>query len=460
MKRPRIFIALLVGLILLMMFPTAVFADKVELEYKLMLTDRNGREVINPRTLNAGDTINVDIELSRKDSDAASYYTYGLEFRLLTRGLEYNGDGASFHNGTPITKQVFMSGDSVGFAYYDMERVGVAINNPVLAGRWSYTVVDPSKINITVPVVLMYIVNDSESHEPVGNARLFLDSNGGEVIGEDVSGEYPSGTIVKLPDASFANYRFVGWSDGARIWNAGDNYTVTGVVTLTAVWEGLMRNRQVLFETNGGTFKENDPSGMYADGEVIKMPEAEKNGLELSGWRMEGKLFKLGEEYIVDNSVIFFAEWIEPSTTPAPDDDNRVPNIVIISAIFTAGALGLIGFLWLILWKRRYVLYSLKNGDVALSYKENDHKYQVEVILFDKDDEGNSVEYHLNKSGIVEAKHRMRFIHGQEEIYPIVEVNPGKYKGKLIITDLKGHITEEKACIKVLDREIRERNNR
>ena len=460
MKRPRILIALLACLMLLILFPTAVLADKVEIEYKLIFTDQNGREVINPRTLNAGDTLNVEIELKRKDSDAASYNTYGLEFRLLTRGLEYNGDGASFHNGTPITKQVFMSGDSVGFAYYDMERVGVPINNPVLAGRWSYTVVDPSKVNITVPVALMYIVNDSESHELVGNARLYLDPNGGEIIGEDVSGEYPSGTAVKLPDASFAEYKFVGWSDGARIWNSGDTFTVTGVITLTAVWEGLVRNRQVLFEPNGGTFKENDPSGMYAEGEIIKMPEAEKDGFELSGWRKEGKLFKLGEEYVVDNSVIFFAEWIEPSPNPPQDDDNNGLNIAIIAAISAAGALGIGIFLWLILWKRRYVLYSLENGDVALSYKEKDHRYQVEVILYGRDDEGRSVEYHLNKSGTVEAKHRLRFIHGQEDVYPIVEVKPGRYKGKLIVTDPKGGVTEEKARIKVLDREIRERENR
>ena len=458
MKRLKKLLTLALILLLTLSIPVLARADQVELEYKLTLTDQNGREVLNPRELNAGDTLYVEIELSRKDSDASSYGTYGLEFRLLTRGLSYNGDGASFRNGTPITKQVFLSGDSVGFAYYDDARTGEAINNPVLAGQWSYTVTDPAALNITVPVALMYLVDDSESYEPVGNARLFLDPTGGEIIGTDVSGLYPSGTVVSLPEARFADYRFLGWSDGVRLYDAGSRFVVTGVVTLTAMWEGLMRDRRVLFEANGGTILGDDPSGMYADGEVVVVPDAKRDGYHLNGWTMEGETYAAGDEYVVDNSVIFFAGWTE--AVPAPDTQEEARERTLAAAVIVPAAAALLGLLFLLLWKRRWVLYSLKNGDVALSYKEKKHDYLVEVILFAENEDGSRSEYRLNKSNRIEAKHRLRFIQGQESLYPIVPVEKGKYKGKLMITDPQGKTTEKKARIKVLDREIRKRDNR
>lgn len=444
-------------------------ADKADFEYKLILTDGDGRTVSNPRSLHEGETLNIEIELTRTDTNAASYETYGLEFRLMSRGLSYNNDGACFRNGTPVKLLQYDSGDSVGFAYYDMEQKGERIANPVLAGKWSYTVTNPSAINITVPVALMYIVNDSESYEPIGNAHLFLEPNGGEIVGKDVSGEYRSGTIVTLPDAEFADYVFLGWSDGVMLYPAGSNYTVSGIVTLTAQWEGLVRDRQIIFDPQGGTIEGEDPSGMYADGEVIVLPEASKDGYKLSGWKLGEELYKPGEEYTVDNSVVFIAQWtpydeLEEGETPRSPwfvTESGEPDVPHILETILAG-LGLCGLGWwlILLWLRRWIKYSLKSGDVALSYKEKDHDFQVEVVLFTEDQDGKDVEYHLNKSGTVEAKHRLRFIKGQIAIYPIVPVEAGRYKGKLIVTSPDGSVTEEKARIKVLDRELRERKNK
>ena len=476
-------VTLILALILVFSASLVAYADKAEFEYKLILTDQNGQTVTNPRALAAGSTLTVEIELTRTDTTATGYDTYGLEFRLMSRGLQYNNDGASFANGTPVRELHYQSGDSVGFAYYDMEQVGQQINNPALAGRWSYTVTDPGAVNITVPVALMYIVNDSESYEPIGNATLFLDPNGGEIVGEDVSGEYRSGTIVKLPDARFQDYKFLGWGDGADLYPAGSNYVVTGVVTLTAQWEGLVRDRQVIFNVNGGEFDDADPSGMYADGEIITIPAAHRDGYELIDWELYGEAYEPGEPYTVDNSVIFEAKWEptepvaeESGNEPEPEvlRDNDTPLVQWLHnpdgtvdgghlTLFVIGLLILLGlllWLFLILWKRRWVLYSLKNGDVALSYKEKEHDFRVEVVLFDEDENGNKAEYHLNKSGVIEHKHRLRFIRGQLEAYPIVQVEKGKYKGKLIVTDPEGKVTEEKARIKVLDREIRERENK
>ena len=425
----------------------SAYADKAEFEYRLTATDQNGMTVTNPRTLNVGDTLTVEIELTRVDTTATSYDTYGLEFRLMSRGLSYNNDGASFANGTPVKELHYEAGDSVGFAYYDMEQKGQPINNPALAGRWSYTVTDPSAINITVPVALMYIVNDSEKYEPIGNAILYLDSLSGEIVGEDVSGEHRSGTIITLPDAEFEDYVFLGWSDGVQTYAPGSNYVVTGIVTLTAQWEGLVRDRQVIFDPMGGEIDGADPGGMYADGEELTVPSAHRDGYELTGWDLYGQTYAAGDTYTVDNSVVFAAQWApEAEIVPPPVEGEDNPNVLLmVLAVLTLLALG--WWLWLILWKRKWVTYSLKDGAVALDYRYDENDYSVEVILIDGDKEKR-----LNGSATVEKGTRLRFIPGSGAL----DIESGKYKGKLIVTTVSGN--EEKKCrIKVVDEELKEK---
>lgn len=442
-----------------------VFADRADVEYKLIVTDGDGNTVINPRDLAAGSTLNIEIELKRTDTNAISYETYGLEFRLMTRGLQYNNDGASFRSGTAVTLISYDSGDSVGFAYYDMQQKGERIANPVLASKWSYTVTDPSSINIQVPVALLYIVNDSEYYEPVGNARLFLDPNGGQIVGTDVSGEYSSGTVVKLPDASYSEYKFLGWSDGLKLYPAGSDYTVTGIVTLTARWEGLKRDRQVIFDPKGGDFVDKDPSGMYAMGEVIIVPDATKDGFTLIGWDDNGKVYKPGNEYIVSGSTIVKASWEEiVETTSLSDTDTEAEtenddqgvgrtNVWLIILIILAAILlvGLGWWLFIILWKRRWVKYSLVNGDISLDFKDKEHTVKVAVVLTD----GNN-KYALGTSGVVKAGNKLRFIKGNGNV---VEVDKGKYKGMLIAANGKDYQKGIKCRIKVLDRKLKEREN-
>ncbi len=423
--------------------------------------------------MRAGDTLNVEIEIECTDTTDPAYDTYGLEFRLMSRGLSYNNDGASFASGTPVKLLRYDSGDSVGFAYYDMEQIGQSINNPALAGRWSYTVVDPYQINITVPVALLYITDDPQAHEPVGNAILYLDTGGGEIIGIDVSGEYPSGTGVSLPDAKYKDgYRFIGWSDGVTVYPAGTPYVVTGIVTLVAEYEGVERNRQIIFDPNGGKIIGDDPSGMYADGDVVVFPEAERSNHKFLRWEYAGTSYKPGDTYTVDNSIVFIAQWkqlftpegemIDDSIIPQSEwfygDDGTLSAGKI--AAWCCGGAALIGGLlwWLILAKRRYVLYSLKDGAVALAFKDKEHDAAVEVVLLDKDENDKEIEYRLNKSSLVKADHKLAWIDGNLSEYPIAPVKAGKYKGKLLIGEGAFH-TEKECRIKVLDRELAKREN-
>lgn len=454
MRFQKAITVLLTVLLLFISLPAVTRADGASFEYKLMITDQNGREVSNPRSLSSGDRLNVEVELKRTDDSSNSYDSYGMEFRLSTLGLEYNNDGVSFRSGTEITKQVFESGDSVGFAYYDMERVGESVNNPTIIGKWSYTVTDPSAVNISVPVALLYLVNESEAFVMNGNARLFLDPNGGSIIGTDVSGDYPSGTTVTLPGASFGDYVFEGWTDGSSLYAEGDEYVVSGIVTLTAQWRDLERNRQIIFDAKGGEISGNDPSGMYADGEKIVIPGVERDGYDLTSWTMEGNDYKPGDTYVVDNSVVFIAQWqeatakTEPSAPSEPTEDIQeqdpegtalwwiIPLIVVITLIV----------LFLLFFKR-YVRYSLVDGGIRLSYRDSKKVESVQVYLI-KDNK----EYLLGQSGSLNSRELLKIINGTSIVS---EIEKGFAKGRLHVT-YSGKGAKD---VKVLIRSIKEKLN-
>lgn len=413
-----------------------------EFTYELFLMDQNGASVYNPRALSAGDTLYVEIRLTRNDIAESSYDSFGIEFRLLTRGLDYNNDGTTLRNGTQVRKTTYMDGDSVGFAWYDMAQEGEPFANPVLAANWSYTVSDPATINITVPVALIYVTGDTEDHVPVGNARLFLDPNGGEIVGKDVSGEYTSGTVVTLPDAQFGEYIFEGWSDGAHLYPAGSQYTVSGIVTLTAQWADLVRDRYVTFLPNGGEILGVDPSGYYADGEIIVMPEAQREGYRLIGWSDGVNLYAPGEEYTVNNTVNLTAQWESAET-----EEGKTVTEDDTGCCWWLWLIGLFLFI-ILLWKRRYVKYSLVNGDIALNYKNGEQDVRMSIVLL------NGESYHpLAKGEPVCAKHRLRYISNMGRM-PAAPIKKGNYDGKLVIMEGE-KVTVKKCRIKVLDRELK-----
>lgn len=435
--------------------------EDAEFTYELMLTDGNGMPVTNPRKLKVGDTIHVEIRLTRENFNSPNYDSYGIEFRLLTRGLTFNYDGMTLRGGTDVRLQSYSDGDAVGFAWYDMNRVGEKFNNPVMAASWSYIVQDPSKVNITVPVALIYITGDEKEYIPVGSATLFLDSNGGKIIGNDVSGTYTSGTSVTLPSVEMGEWVFAGWSDGVNLYPAGSEYIVSGIVTLTAEWEELVRNRHVKLDLKGGELEGEDISGFYADGEIITLPEASREGYKFLGWNDGAGLYDAGTEYTVYNTVILVAEWEilvptdsdETEDMPTDSDESdessqadqvQLTNIVVAASV-TIGGLGL---LWLLLlWKRSFVMYSLITGDVSLYFKNGNAPAEVDVVLYD-----GAKEYHLNRSGKVEVRHRLRFIQNVTNMM-IADVKPGTYKGKLHI-HLGSEEKVKKCRIKVLDREL------
>lgn len=475
---------LFLALVLLLSMTTPAFATEektpyqeieashrdAEFTYELFLTDQNGLSVANPRKLSAGDKLYVEIRLTRNGYKSPSYDSYGIEFRLMSRGLTYNYDGTTLRGGTDVREMHYSDGNSVGFAWYDMQQVGESVNNPVLAASWSYTVDDPKMVNITVPVALIYITGEKEEYIPVGNATLILDPDGGTITGEDVSGTYPSGTTVVLPDMEMGDWVFIGWTDGAHVYPGGSEYTVSGFVTLTPVWEELERNRHLLLDPKGGELLGEDITGYYADGQIVILPDVQREGYDFLGWTDGVETYDMGDEYTVYNTVTITALWEEIVTEPTETEPNEpaepgegkdcilcgrdywlIPGIPLCWICLFILLLILIGILLIILlWKRSFVKYSLVNGDISLNFKDKKHDVQVEVILID---EGNA--HSLNQSGIVKAKQRLRFIKNVLHL-TIIGIKPGKYAGKLVIK--RGRITEVRKCrIKAVKKELKEK---
>ncbi len=456
--------AVLLVLALLLSMAASVMATEAiipKFSYELLLTDGSGMPVSNPRSLSAGDTLNVEIVLTRTDVNTA-YTMFGIEFRLLTQGLEFNNDGSTLRSGTAVRGTLYSDGLYTGFAWYDLKREGEPVNNPVLAGRWSYTVTDPAIVNIRVPVALLYVPPYTEEFIPTSNAQIQLDFTGSKLDGVDISGTYLSGTVVTLPTAVMGDYVFLGWTDGASIFPAGSEYVVTGIVTLTPVFEELERNRHLNFDAQGGEILGEDPTGMYADGEIVTIPDAARDGYTLIGWDDGTNVYLPGDEYTVYNTVILRAQWeklpdsttdpsAEPTTDPTePTTPEPVPTADI--GVVLMGLGGILGLLWIILifWKRRWVRYSLVNGDIALSFKDKEHDVQVAVLLIDQD----KVKHSLGKSGTVPAGKRLTFIKNVAQL-PVVQLEKGKYEGFLIVT--RGTEREAFKCrIKVLDKELKD----
>ena len=343
-----------------------------------------------------------------------------------------------------MREEDYSDGKYVGFAWYDMQQVGESTNNPVLAGKWSYTVSDASVVNIRVPVALVYVTGHAEGNTATGPATIKLDLklNGGELTGYDITGKYVSGTSVTLPDASREGYEFLGWSDGLTVYPPNSQFVVSGIVTLTAVWEPLRLNRHLRLDPNGGEIVGEDITGDYADGMIVILPDATREGYTFNGWFDGVNRYEAGAEYIVYNTVTIVAQWVE-----AHEDNGAMMLYGILLLLSIVGLLIL-----LLLWKRRFVKYSLVNGDVALCYNNGDKAVQIEVVLID-----GEAEYLLNRSEMVEAKQKLRYIKNTTNM-PIADVEEGTYDGKLLISD--GSETTVKNCrIQVLDRELDEKSN-
>ena len=218
----------------------------------------------------------------------------------------------------------------------------------------------------------------------------------------------------------------------------------------------------VKFETNGGT--PIDPiTAIY--GETISRPEdPTRDGKHLVGWYKDIHLTQEWNfEYdTVKGSMTLYAKWADgkaPGKFGKDDFFNMdwMKNIPIVPIGIGFGVLVLLVLLWLLIrWllvllgSRKYIMYSLVNGDISLNYR-NDYRNAHVTLVLNKE----NTSYTLGGFETTEEDKTVRYIENGGNA-PIVHIEPGVYDGKLIIKDDYSVMTS--TCqIKVVDKELKQK---
>ena len=126
---------------------------------------------------------------------------------------------------------------------YEVEKgASMVLPEPVyegfIFGGWSdgtNTFAAGSNYTPSSDVTLTATWTPGDSEQPVQYTIVF-DANGGVLEGES-SATVAKDTEITLPAATFDGHTFIGWSDGADVYEADATYMVINNITLTAVWK-------------------------------------------------------------------------------------------------------------------------------------------------------------------------------------------------------------------------------
>ena len=188
----------------------------------------------------------------------------------------------------------------------------------------SYPAGEDGKVNITV--------NENMKLTAVWEARSFTVTYvllNGKTRAETVN----YGQKVTLGEEPRTGYTFVGWKDGENVYRAGETITVTGDMTLTAVWEA--RTFTVTYVLlNGETRAET-----AAYGQKVTLGEEPRTGYTFVGWKDGEKVYHAGETITVTENMTLTAEWKKlPSAENLPKTGDESPVLLWGAALAVSAA--------------------------------------------------------------------------------------------------------------------------
>ena len=158
----------------------------------------------------------------------------------------------------------------------------------------SYPAGEDGKVNITV--------NENMKLTAVWKARTFTVTYvllNGETRTKTVN----YGQTVTLGEEPRTGYTFVGWKDGENVYRAGETLTVTGDMTLTAVWEA--RTFTVTYVLLNG-----ETRAQTVDyGQNVTLGEEPRTGYTFVGWKDGEKMYHAGETITVTENKTLTAVW-------------------------------------------------------------------------------------------------------------------------------------------------------
>ena len=141
------------------------------------------------------------------------------------------------------------------------------------------------------------------------------------------------GENVTLVEEPRTGYTFVGWKDGEKMRQAGETITVTGNVTLTAVWEA--RTFTVTYVLLDG--KTRTETAAY--GQNVTLGEEKREGHTFVGWKDGEKVYHAGETITVTGDMTLTAEWKKlPSAENLPKTGDESPVLLWGAALAVSAA--------------------------------------------------------------------------------------------------------------------------
>ena len=141
------------------------------------------------------------------------------------------------------------------------------------------------------------------------------------------------GQNVTLGEEPRTGYTFVGWKDGEKVYQAGETITVTGDMTLTAVWEA--RTFTVTYVLLDG--KTRTETAAY--GKTVTLGEEPRTGYTFVGWKDSEKVYHAGETITVTGDMTLTAEWKKlPSAENLPKTGDESPVLLWGAALAVSAA--------------------------------------------------------------------------------------------------------------------------
>ena len=141
------------------------------------------------------------------------------------------------------------------------------------------------------------------------------------------------GQNVTLGEEKREGHTFVGWKDGEKVYHAGETITVTGDMTLTAVWEA--RSFTVTYVLLDG--KTRTETAAY--GRNVTLGEEPRTGYTFVGWKDGEKVYHAGETITVTGDMTLTAEWKKlPSAENLPKTGDESPVLLWGAALAVSAA--------------------------------------------------------------------------------------------------------------------------
>ncbi len=165
--------------------------------------------------------------------------------------------------------------------------------------------------------------------------RIEIDANGG--VGGSGSQTAQKGTTVTLEAPTKEGHLFKGWKDEkGNGYPAGEDgkvkITVTGDMTLTAVWEA--RTFTVTYVLLDGKTR----TETVAYGQKLTLGEEPRTGYTFVGWKDGEKMYHAGETITVTEDMTLTAEWEKlPSAENLPKTGDESP-VLLWSAVLAFSA--------------------------------------------------------------------------------------------------------------------------